>query len=374
MHIGVPREIKDHEYRVGMTPASVRELVVRGHTVTVEHDAAVGIGFTDDDYRLVGARIAADAAAVFAVADMIVKVKELQPSEYRQLREGQILFTYLHLAPDPKQAEGLLASGCIAIAYETVTDAYGGLPLLAPMSEVAGRLSIQIGAHCLEKAQGGRGILLGGVPGVQPAKVVVLGGGVAGTNALQIALGMGADVFVLDKSLKRLRELDAQFGSSLSTCYATEESIETHLINADLVIGAVLIPGAIAPKLVSKALLRKMRKGAVMVDVAIDQGGCFESSRKTSFAEPTYVEEGIIHYCVANMPAGVPYTSIFALNNATLPFIVVLAELGYKEACHQNPYLLNGLNIHIGKVTHPAVASALHKPYTVATKALESIH
>ena len=374
MHIGIPKEIKDHEYRVGMTPASVRELVARGHTFTVEQNAGAGIGLLDEDYRLAGARIASDAAEIFAVADMIVKVKEPQPEECARLREGQILFAYLHLAPDLEQAERLLASGCIAIAYETVTDAQGGLPLLAPMSEVAGRLSVQAGAHCLEKAQGGRGILLGGVPGVQPAKVVVIGGGVVGTHALQIALGMGADVFVLDKSLKRLRELDAQFGNAVSTCYATADSIEEHLVNADLVIGAVLIPGAAAPKLVSRALLRKMRPASVVVDVAIDQGGCFESSRPTSHSHPTYVEEGIVHYCVANMPAGVPYTSTFALNNATLPFIVALAELGYRQACNQNPYLLNGLNIHMGKVTHRAVASALSKPYVTAAVALETMY
>jgi alanine dehydrogenase len=374
MHIGVPKEIKNHEYRVGMTPASVRELVMRGHTITVEHHAGMGIGFSDEDYSLAGAHIAFQPSEVFAVADMIVKVKELQKSEYPLLKEGQILFCYLHLAPDPEQAEGLLASGCVAIAYETVTDAQGGLPLLAPMSEVAGRLSVQAGAHCLEKAQGGRGILLGGVPGVQPAKVVVLGGGVVGTQAVQIALGMGADVFVLDKSLKRLRELNTQFGNHLSTCYATVDAIEEHLIDADLVIGAVLIPGATAPKLVSRALLRKMRPGSVVVDVAIDQGGCFETSRATSYSQPTYIEEGIVHYCVPNMPAGVPYTSTFALNNATLPFIVALADLGYRQACYQNPYLLNGLNIYAGHVTHRAVATALHKPYMTAAVALETLH
>ncbi len=374
MHIGVPKEIKNHEYRVGMTPASVRELVSRGHKVTVQDNAGAGIGLSNEDYRTVGAYIAASAEEVYKTTDMIVKVKEPQPEEYAYLREGQILFAYLHLAPDPKQAEGLLAAGCTAIAYETVTDVQGGLPLLAPMSEVAGRLSVQAGAHCLEKAQGGRGILLGGVPGVQPAKVVVLGGGVVGTHALQIALGMGADVFVFDKSLKRLRELDAQFGNVLSTCYATVDAIEEHLINADLVIGAVLVPGGAAPKLVSRALLRKMRPASVLVDVAIDQGGCFETSHPTSYSQPTYVEEGIVHYCVPNMPAGVPYTSTFALNNATLPFIVSLADLGYKEACRQNPYLLNGLNIYAGHITHRAVASALNKPYVAANKALEAVH
>lgn len=374
MHIGVPKEIKNNEYRVGMTPASVRELVKRGHTVTVEHHAGIDINFSDDDYSFVGANIVFEAAEVFKMADMIVKVKEPQKEEYKRLREGQIVFAYLHLAPDPEQAEGLLASKCVAIAYETVTDIQGGLPLLAPMSEVAGRLSVQAGAHCLEKAQGGRGILLGGVPGVQPAKVVILGGGVVGTQAVQIALGMGADVFVLDNSLKRLRELNAQFGNQLSTCYATTDAIEEHLLNADLVIGAVLIPGGTAPKLVSRTLLRKMRSGAVVVDVAIDQGGCFETSRPTSYSSPTYVEDGIVHYCVPNMPAGVPYTSTFALNNATLPFIVMLADLGYKQACYQNPYLLNGLNIYAGHVTHRAVAMALNKPYVTAAVALETLH
>lgn len=374
MHIGVPKETKNHEYRVGMTPASVRELVTRGHVVMVERDAGTGAGFPDEDYSFAGAHIASDAAAVFAVADMIVKVKEPDEKECRALKEGQILFTYLHLAPDLKQAERLLESGCVAIAYETVTDAQGGLPLLAPMSEVAGRLSVQAGAHCLEKAQGGSGILLGGVPGVPPAKVVVMGGGVVGTHALHIALGMRANVFVLDKSLKRLRELDAQFSNRLSTCYATTDAIEEHLITADLVIGAVLIPGAKAPKLVSRALLGKMRPGSVLVDVAIDQGGCFETSHATSYSEPTYVEEGIVHYCVPNMPAAVPRTATFALNHATLPFIVSLADLGYRQACYQNPYLLNGLNIYAGQVTHRAVAAALNKPYVTAAVALETVH
>lgn len=374
MHIGVPKEIKNHEYRVGMTPASVRELVTRGHIVTVEHEAGQWAGFFDEDYRLAGARIEEDREALFALADMIVKVKAPEKSECRLLRAGQILFTFLHLAPEPELAECLLASGCVAIAYETVTDAKGGLPLLAPMSEVAGRLSVQAGAHCLERTQGGSGVLLGGVPGVPPARVVVLGGGVVGTHAVQIALGMGSDVIVLDKSLKRLRELDAQFAYHLSTCYATRDAIEEYLVTADLVIGAVLIPGATAPKLVDRALLRKMRPGSVLVDVAIDQGGCFETSRATSYSEPTYVEEGIVHYCVFNMPAGVPRTSSCALNHATLPFIVALADFGYRQACEQNPYLLTGLNIYAGQVTHRAVASALNKPYVTAAVALETLH
>lgn len=374
MHIGVPKEIKDHEYRVGMTPGSVRELVMRGHTVTVEDNAGMGIGFPNKDYASAGAQIASQAAEVFAVAEMIVKVKEPQKSEYPLLREGQILLAYLHLAPDPEQAEGLLASGCVAIAYETVTDANGGLPLLAPMSEVAGCLSVQAGAHCLEKEQGGRGILLGGVPGVPRAKVVVLGGGVVGAQAVKIALGMGANVIAVEKSLKRLRALHVQFGNQLMTCYSTADEIEAQLKNADLVIGAVLIPGAATPKLVSRASLSKMRPGSVLVDVAIDQGGCFESSRVTSYSKPTYVEEGVVHYCVPNMPAAVPYTATLALNNATLPFIVMLADLGYRQACYQNPFLLNGLNVYAGHITHRAVAAALHKPYVTAAEALETLH
>lgn len=360
MRIGVPKEIKNHEYRVGLTPSSVRELVSQGHQVFVETNAGAGIDISDDHYRQAGATIIDTAAEIFETADMIVKVKEPQPNECKMCREGQVIFTYLHLAPDPAQAKALIESGCIAIAYETVTDNEGRLPLLAPMSEVAGRMSIQAGAHALEKAQGGRGILLGGVPGVAPGNVVVLGGGVVGTNAIRMAVGVEAEVVVLDKSLKRLRELDAEFGPSLHTIYATQDAIERYVTNADLVIGAVLLPGASAPKLVSRAMLSSMKPGSVLVDVAIDQGGCFETSIPTTHAEPTYTIDGIVHYCVANMPGGVPRTSTFALNNATLPFVVDLANKGYKRALLEDAHLRNGLNIHKGKVTYPAVAAALN--------------
>lgn len=365
MRIGVPKEIKNHEYRVGLTPSSVRELVANGHTVTVQTGAGKGIEIEDEHYRQAGALIANTAAEIFENAELIVKVKEPQPNECAMCREGQVIFTYLHLAPDPEQANLLLQSGCIAIAYETVTDAEGRLPLLAPMSEVAGRMSIQAGAHALEKAQGGRGILLGGVPGVGPAHVVVIGAGVVGTNAMRIAMGMGADVTVLDKSINRLRELDFQFGNALNTIYATQDAIDHHVAHADLVIGAVLVPGGSAPKLVSKAMLSKMKQGAVLVDVSIDQGGCFETSRPTTHAEPTYVVDGIVHYCVANMPGGAPRTSTFALNNATLPFVLELANKGYQRALLENAHLREGLNIHRGKMTHEAVAAALgHKYYS----------
>ncbi|CAN5305963.1 alanine dehydrogenase [soil metagenome] len=370
MLIGVPREIKANENRVGMVPASVRELISFGHQVLVEHDAAAGIGFQDADYTAVGAIVVDSAAEIFARADLIIKVKEPQPQECRMLRPGQVLFTYLHLAPDPEQTRLLLESCAIAIGYETVTDNQGGLPLLSPMSEVAGRLSIQAGAHCLEKHQGGRGVLLGGVPGVAPAKVVVLGGGVVGTNAVRMAMGLEATVTVIDKSLRRLKELDFQFGSKLNNIYATVDAIEEYVITADLVIGAVLIPGAAAPRLVSKELLKKMQPGSVLVDVAIDQGGCFETSRATTIAEPTYVIDHVVHYCVANMPANVPRTSTLALNNATLPFIIELANKGYKRALLDNVHLLNGLNVHKGCITHAAVATELNHPYVPAHEVL----
>lgn len=365
MRIGVPKEIKNHEYRVGLVPSSVRELTANGHEVFVETHAGSGIGIYDEDYRQAGAIIVDSAAEIYASADLIVKVKEPQANECKMSREGQVLFTFLHLAPDPQQAKALLESGCIAIAYETVTDEEGKLPLLAPMSEVAGRMSIQVGAHALEKAQGGRGILLGGVAGVAPGHIVVLGGGVVGTNALRMAIGMEAEVTVLDKSLKRLRELDFQFGSSLHTIYATQDAIDRYVVRADLVIGAVLVPGGFAPKLVSKAMLSEMKPGAVLVDVAIDQGGCFETSIPTTHDNPTYTVEGIVHYCVANMPGGAPRTSTFALNNATLPFIVDIANKGYQRALLEDAHLRNGLNIHKGKIMHPAVATALgYKAYS----------
>lgn len=372
MLIGVPKEIKNHEYRVGMVPSSVRELISHGHNVIVETQAGAGIGISDDNYKAAGAAIAATAKEIFERADMIVKVKEPQPNECTMLRPDQVIFTYLHLAPDPVQAQLLIDSGCIAIAYETVTDKQGGLPLLAPMSEVAGRMSIQAGAHCLEKAQGGSGVLLGGVPGVASAKVVVIGGGNVGTNAIRMAMGMEARVTVLEKSIKRLQELDMQFGSKLNTIYATRDTIEEYVLDADLVIGAVLVPGAAAPKLVTRGMLRRMRPGSVMVDVAIDQGGCFESSRPTTHANPTYIEEGIVHYCVTNMPGGVARTATFALNNVTLPFIIELADKGYRTAMLQNEHLQKGLNIYKGHITYPAVAEALNKPLVAASSALEN--
>lgn len=363
MIIGVPKEIKSHEYRVGLTPGSVKELIHRGAEVIVETNAGNGIGLTDQMYVDAGARIVKNADLVFEQVEMIVKVKEPQPSECVKLSKGQTLFTYLHLAPDPKQTELLLQSGCTAIAYETVTAENGSLPLLIPMSQVAGRMSIQAGAHCLEKASGGSGMLLGGVPGVAPAEVVVIGGGVVGTNAVRMAMGMEASVTVLDKSLNRLRELDFQFGSKLNTIYATDDSLEHYVTRADLVIGAVLVAGAKAPKLVTRDMLKAMRNGSVVADVAIDQGGCFETSRPTTHEEPTYVEEGIIHYCVANMPGGVARTSTFALNNATLPFTVELLTKGVKKALLDNKHLMNGLNIHDGKLTYKAVADDLNIQY-----------
>lgn len=364
MIIGVPKEIKNHEYRVGLIPSSVRELVHHGHKVLVEKSAGLGSGFSDAQYQQAGARIVNDAKAVFAESEMIVKVKEPQPNECKMLREGQVLFTYLHLAPDPEQADLLQQSKCIAIAYETVTDEHGHLPLLAPMSMVAGRMSIQAGAHCLEKAQGGRGVLLGGVPGVAPADVVVIGGGVVGTNAIRMATGMDSRVTVLDKSVERLRQLDDLFGSRLTTIYSTNDAIEHYVTNADLVIGAVLIPGAAAPKLIKRDMLKKMRPGSVIVDVAIDQGGCAETSKPTTHLEPTYVVDGVVHYCVANMPGAVARTSAIALNNATLPFVLKLAK-DWREALKQDPNLYNGLNVFEGQITCEAVAIALNKPFVV---------
>ncbi|HXQ66818.1 MAG TPA: alanine dehydrogenase [Alphaproteobacteria bacterium] len=371
MRLGVPKEIKSHEYRVGLVPASVRELVHHGHTVLVETGAGAGIGFEDDAYRAAGAEVADGAAEVFRTAELIVKVKEPQPQEVRMLREGQVLFTYLHLAADPGQTKGLMDSGVVAIAYETVTDSGGGLPLLAPMSEVAGRMSIQVGAHCLEKEQGGAGVLLGGVPGVPAGKVVIVGGGVAGTNAARMAMGLEAHVIVIDKSLRRLYELDLQFGAKLHTVFATMDAIEQHVLTADLVVGAVLVPGAAAPRLVSRDMVRRMRRGSVVVDISIDQGGCFETSRPTTHAAPTYVEEGVVHYCVTNMPGAVARTSTFALNNATLPFTLALANKGYRRALGENRHLLAGLNVHRGKVTYQAVARDLGLPYQPAADAIQ---
>ncbi|PTE11822.1 alanine dehydrogenase [Mesorhizobium helmanticense] len=358
MRVGCPREIKNHEYRVGLTPGSVREYVAHGHEVLVETGAGAGIGADDNAYRAAGATIAKTAADVFAKSDMIVKVKEPQPNEWVQLRDGQILYTYLHLAPDPEQTKGLLASGVTAIAYETVTDDRGGLPLLAPMSEVAGRLSIQAGATALQKANGGRGVLLGGVPGVLPGKVTVLGGGVVGLHAARMAAGLGADVTIIDRSIPRLRQLDDLFAGRVHTRYSTVEALEEECFSADIVIGAVLIPGAAAPKLVSREMLSGMKKGSVLVDVAIDQGGCFETSHATTHAEPTYEVDGVIHYCVANMPGAVPVTSAHALNNATLHYGLQLADKGLK-ALVDDHHLRNGLNVHKGKITNRAVAEAL---------------
>jgi alanine dehydrogenase len=370
MKIGVPKEIKNHEYRVGLVPASVRELEHRGHEIYVEATAGAGIGVEDSEYQAAGATILPSAEEVFDTAEMIVKVKEPQAVERAMLREDHTLFTYLHLAPDAPQTADLVESGATCIAYETVTDDHGHLPLLAPMSEVAGRLSIQAGAKCLEKAQGGSGVLLGGVPGVEPAKVVIIGGGVVGFNACQMAVGLGARVVVLDRSLDVLRFLDANFESRIETIFSNVESIEKHIRDADLVIGAVLIPGAAAPKLVTREDLKIMRNGSVLVDVAIDQGGCFETSRATTHAEPTYIIDGIVHYCVANMPGAVPRTSAFALNNATLPFTLALADKGPTRAMLEDPHLLNGLNVYRGQVTYEDVARDLGYDYVPARDAL----
>ena len=370
MRIGVPREIKNNEYRVGLVPAGVRELVHQGHQVMVETHAGYGIGLDDDAYRTAGATIGAGPDEVFTTAEMVVKVKEPQAEEIARLRDSQILFTYLHLAPDLPQTQGLIDSGCTAIAYETVTDARGSLPLLAPMSEVAGRMSIQAGAHCLEKAQGGCGVLLGGVPGVAAGKVTILGGGVVGTNAARMAMGLEAKVTVLDRSLKRLNELDMQFGPWLNTIYSNIDAVEEYVLDADLVIGAVLIPGAAAPKLVNRDLVSRMRRGSVLVDVAIDQGGCFETSRATTHAEPTYLVDDVVHYCVANMPGGLARTSTFALNNATLPFTLAIADKGWQVALGEDRHLLEGLNVHAGKVTYKAVADAHAMAFTPPEQAL----
>ena len=360
MRIGVPKEIKVHEYRVGMVPAGVRELVAAGHEVLVESQAGAGIGFTDADYESAGARIAGGAAEVFDGADLLVKVKEPQLHECEMLRPDQVLFTYLHLAADPAQARALCDSGATAIAYETVTAPDGSLPLLTPMSEVAGRMSVQVGANCLQKANGGRGLLLGGVPGVKPATVVILGGGVSGTHAAEMAVGMQADVTVLDRSMPRLRELSALFGPTLKTAYSTADVIEALVVGADLVIGAVLIAGAAAPKLVTREMVREMKPGAVLVDISIDQGGCFETSRPTTHAEPTYLVDEVVHYCVTNMPGAVPRTSTFALSNVTLPYVRALADLGWEAALAADPHLASGLNVHAGHITHEAAAKALH--------------
>ncbi|WP_299620651.1 alanine dehydrogenase [uncultured Tateyamaria sp.] len=371
MKIGCPKEIKSQEYRVGLTPNAAREAVAHGHTVVVETNAGIGAGFPDTDYVEAGAQVVGTAAEVFATADMIVKVKEPQAAERKMLREGQLLFTYLHLAPDPDQTHDLLASGCTAIAYETVTDAAGGLPLLAPMSEVAGRLAPQVGAWTLQKANGGRGVLMGGVPGVGPARVIVIGGGVVGTHAARIAAGMGADVTVLDRSLPRMRYLDDVFGGQFKTSFASQGNTAELVAEADMVVGAVLIPGAAAPKLVSRAQLSTMKPGAAIVDVAIDQGGCFETSRATTHDDPIYDVDGIMHYCVANMPGAVARTSTIALGNATMPFMLALADKGWRQACEDDPHLLAGLNVHAGKLTYYAVGKALGIDVLAPTLALK---
>ncbi len=368
MLIGVPKEIKNHEYRVGLTPESVAELAGRGHELVVETGAGLGIGATDDAYRISGARIVATAQEVFASAEMVVKVKEPQAGERAMLREGQILYTYLHLAPDPDQTRDLVKSGAICIAYETVTDRNGGLPLLKPMSQVAGRLSVQAGAAALEKSHGGRGVLLGGVPGVLPGKVVILGGGVVGFNAAQMAVGMHADVTILDRNPVVLEQLEHHFESSAKVVYSTRAMVETLVAGADMVIGAVLIPGAAAPKLVTRAMIASMQEGAVVVDVAIDQGGCFETSKATTHANPTYVVDGVVHYCVANMPGAVARTSTYALNNATLQHALAIAGKGWKQALRDDPMLRNGLNVAAGSVTYQAVAETLGYAYVPAEK------
>jgi alanine dehydrogenase len=359
MRIGVPKEIKVHEYRVGLTPVAVHEAVSHGHEVFIQTAAAAHQGLSDADYIKAGAKILPTAAEIFATADLIVKVKEPQPAECKMLRAGQTLFTYLHLAPDLAQAKALMASGCTAIAYETVTNARGGLPLLAPMSEVAGRMSIQAGAHCLEIAQGGRGVLLGGVAGVAPAKVVVLGAGVSGVNAAAMAIGLQADVTLLDINVERLYAVGQQFGGAITTLYSTRAAIEEQVLAADLVIGAVLVPGAAAPKLITRSLVSRMKRGSVIVDISIDQGGCAETSKPTTHAEPTYVIDGVVHYCVANMPGAVARTSTFALNNATLPFMLALADKGPVKAMQDDPHLRAGLNVRNGRITHAAVGEAL---------------
>ncbi|HET7198524.1 MAG TPA: alanine dehydrogenase [Burkholderiales bacterium] len=367
MIVGVPSEVKTHEYRVGLTPTSVRELAARGHQIVLEKDAGLGIGMPDAAYEKAGARV----GDPWAEAELIVKVKEPQRAERPKIGEQHVLFTYLHLAPDRPQAEDLMKSGAICIAYETVTRPGGGLPLLAPMSEVAGRMSVQVGASCLEKERGGMGILLGGVPGVPPGKLTILGGGVAGSNAARMAVGSGARVYVLDRSLDVLRKIEAEFGARVVTVYSSADAIERHVVSADLVIGSVLVPGAAAPKLVSRDMVKAMKSGAVVVDIAIDQGGCFETSRPTTHADPTYVVEGVVHYCVTNMPGAVPRTSTYALNNATLPFVIALADKGWKRALADDVHLRNGLNVARGKVTHAEVAAAVNAPYVPAAEFLK---
>ncbi len=371
MIIGIPKEIKIQEYRVGLVPSAVFELVAHGHKVIVQHEAGIGIGFNDVDYEKAGAIISRSAEEIFNKSEMIVKAQEPQPNECKMLHEKQILFTYLHLAPYPKQAAELKASGCTAIAYETVTNDLGKLPLLTPMSEVAGRLAIQVGAHALTKQQGGSGVLLGGVPGVPSGTVVIIGAGMVGTNAMLMAIGTGAQVIILDKCMPRLQELDLLFGSCITTVYATIDNIGEYVSKADLVIGAVLLPGAAAPKLINRSMLRKMKSGSVLVDVSIDQGGCSETSRPTTHDEPTYIEENIVHYCVINMPSAVPRTATFALNNVTLPFIMALADKGYKTALLEDPNLLNGLNVHKGQITYETIANDLGCRYTPAVEALK---
>jgi len=372
MLIGVPKEIKNHEYRVGLTPGSVRELVHHKHQVMIETAAGAGIGVTDDDYRRAGAIVVDSAAEIYGAAEMIVKVKEPQESEFPMLREGQVVFTYFHLAPAPVLTRTLMEAGIIAVAYETVTGPDHTLPLLAPMSEVAGRLAIQAGAHCLERDQGGKGILISGVPGVEPARVLIIGAGVVGENAANVAVGMEAEVTLLDTSLPRLRRLDTHYSGRVKCIYSTKETVEKYALDADLVVGSVLIPGAAAPKLITRRIIEGMSKGSVVVDVAIDQGGCAETSHPTTHQDPTYVVDEVVHYCVSNMPGAVPRTSAFALNNATLPFTLALANQGYRQAMLQDPHLLNGLNIHRGKVTCEAVARELDHDYVPAGVAISS--
>lgn len=370
MHIGIPKEIKNGEFRVGMTPASVREAAQHGHSILVETGAGIGIGATDQDYENAGATIAPDAALVWERADLVVKVKEPQAVERARLRPGQTLFTYLHLAPDLAQTSDLMRSGAICIAYETVTSNAGDLPLLHPMSEVAGRMSIQVAAHALEREAGGRGVLLGGVPGVAPAKVTIIGGGTVGANAALMAIGTGAEVVVLDRNTATLQSLNARFGARLKTIYSNTDTLEDHVLSADVVVGGVLIPGASAPKLVSEAMIKAMRPGSVVVDVAIDQGGCFETSHGTTHAAPTYVVHDVVHYAVTNMPGAVPHTSTYALNNATLPFILALADKGAQQALRDDQHLLNGLNVWAGKITCRAVAEAQGLDFTEPTSVL----